>query len=49
MKTNNLYRAELKAARRLAKWVDGHPYLTNAIIATVGVICAIFALLYYPL
>ena len=48
MRMNNIYRAELKAARRLANWVDGHPYLTNAFIATAGIICALYLIFYYP-
>ena len=49
MKTNNLYRRELEAARRLFGWIDRHPYLTNVIIATQAVIFALYVFLYYPI
>lgn len=49
MKTNKLYRRQLEAARRLAGWIDRHPYITNAILATEAVILALYVFLYYPL
>lgn len=49
MNINKLYRAELKAARRLFGWVDRHPYATNLFIATAGVIGALYVFFYYPL
>lgn len=49
MTTNKLYRRELKAARRLFRWIDRHPYVTNIFLATVGVLCALWLLFFYPL
>lgn len=40
MKINKLYRREYKAARRHFGWVDGHPYLSNAILALEAAILA---------
>ena len=34
----------MKAARRLAEWIDRHPYVTNAFIATAGLFCALYAI-----
>jgi len=46
---NKLYKAELKAARRLARWADNHSAILNIICATAAFICAIYVFLYYPL
>lgn len=46
---NKLYRTELRAARRLAGWVDRHPYLTNTIMAVMGVLAALYIIFFYPL
>lgn len=49
MKTNNLYRRELEAARRLSKWADGHSSLLNILTATAAVIAAGYIFLKYPI
>ena len=49
MKTHKLYSYEMKAARRLFKWVDRHPYATNLILATAGAVCAVWVFFCYPL
>lgn len=49
MRTNKIYKAQLEAARRLAGWVDRHPYVTNIIIATGAAVCALYVFFYYPL
>ena len=38
MDMNKLYRTELKAALRLQKWVDGHPYVTDTFVALAGIL-----------
>ena len=49
MTINKTYKWQLKAARRLFGWVDRHPYLSNAILATEAVIFALYVFFYYPL
>lgn len=49
MKTEKLYWAQLKAARRLFGWVERHPYLANAILATEAVIFALCVFFFYPI
>ena len=49
MTINKTYRAQLEAARRHFGWVERHPYLTNAILATEAVIFALCVYFFYPI
>ena len=49
MRMNNLYRAELNAARRLFGWADRHQYVVNTILATGAIFTACWIFMNYPL
>lgn len=46
---NNLYRAELKAARRLFGWADRHQFVVNAVLTAGAVFTALWIFMNYPI